>query len=750
SGEPDDQIAGEAFPISIEAVDADLNRVLDYSGTVTLSTNSEFASGETVSLSNGFVDNHSVTLTKSGNDITISAEDSNLFGVTGSSPEFTIVAASPVASESQVSANPNVIENEAGVESIITVILRDQYSNRVFGDQSSNITITLNRLNPATGTPAASLSAVTYNSQTNQHQATLTATDTPELLEIIASLNGSALPQNPTVDIVSPIRWSPTQGGPPNTQNDWVNPDNWSLGRIPEPGDFVVIPGGVDPYPDLDLNIDIGSMDVQGGAQLVLFGGNRIDITGDLNIDGTLDIEDNTALRVGGNLSGAGSFSSGLTTDIQIGGDLTLDSFLAGTEGVIVKFNGQTLQTVTTPNLLAQRLEILNDVTVSEGDVINTSELLITEGNSFILEQDANITLDNLQSISGEGELQLNNNTLVVRGNLDLLDIDASEGTVVFGIRVGENFADYPDLSRQRINNLTEMKNAVINNTEGVRTFDDIIIDGDLTLQNGDLIISSGRNFIAPNTNYVNGRLQFRRTLSNRGWKMLSAPVASTFQDLFDGLTVQGITGSTYEDRQPNLMWYDETFADPNDPDLTTDNQRWTAPDNITEQPLPGRGYFFYVFGDIESDTDYNDALPKTLTISGQENFNNQSGEFSFPITYSEDGDTGWNMVGNPFGATLNWDETGWTKDNVDNVLYIWDQNAQEYKYWNGEAGSHGSGRIAPFQGFWVKANSDAPQLTVDPANKTTGGTYRKQDERYDKVPVIAIQLESEFHTTSS
>ena len=748
-GLPIDQVAGQAFPISVEAVDANLNRVENYSGTVTLSTNSEIVAGETVSLSNGFVDNHSVTLTISGNDITLIAEDGNLFGVTGTSPVFTVVAANPEASASQVTANPNVIENTPGAESIITIILRDQFSNRVLTDESSNLAITLNRLDPATGSPAASLSAVTYSSQTNQYQATLTATGTDETLEITASFSGVDLPQNPIVDIVSPIIWTPG-GGPPNTINDWVNPDNWSPNQVPEPGDFVIIPGGAGTYPDLDLNINIGSMEVEDGAQLVLFGGNSIDITGDLNIDGTLDIEDDTALRIGGNLSGSGSFASGSSTDIQIGGDLTLDSFLAGTQGAVVQFNGQTLQTITTPNLLAQRLEILNDVTVSQGDLIDTSELLITEGNAFILEQDADITLDNLQSISGEGELQLNNNTLIVRGNLDLLNIDASEGTVVFGIKVGENFADYPGLSRQRINNLTQMKNAVINNTEGVRTFDDIIIDGDLTLQNGDLIISSGRNFIAPNTNYVNGRLQFRRTLSNRGWKMLSAPVASTFQDLFDGITVQGITGSTYEDRQPNLMWYDETFVDPNDPELTTDNQRWTAPGNITDQPLTGRGYFFYVFGDIESDNDYNDALPKTLTISGQENFNNQSGEFSFPITYSEDGDTGWNMVGNPFGATLNWDEAGWTKNNVDNVLYIWDQNAQEYKYWNGEAGSHGSGRIAPFQGYWVKANAADPQLSVDPANKTTGGTYRKQDERYDKVPVIALQLDSEFHTTST
>ncbi|MFO7799527.1 MAG: invasin domain 3-containing protein [Rhodohalobacter sp.] len=748
SGIPVSQTAGVPFDISIEAVDENLNRVESYSGTLDLSTNSVFSSGSSVSVSNGIAENHSVTLTRSGEDITLTASDQEVFGLNGTSPSFTVVAAEPDVNTSQLSVNPDVIENDPASESIITVILRDEFSNPVLTDQSGNLSLTAQRVDPA-GTISATLSNLVYVSQSNQYQATLTASTIQEEIEFTATYIGSELPQRPRVSITNPIVWQPG-GGPESVQVDWTRAENWSLNRQPEPGDFVIIPSGESYYPDLDLNVNVGSMQIDDGAQLVLFGGNAIEVSGTIEVNGTLDIEDNTSLAIGGNFSGTGTFASGLNTDIELGGDLTLQNFLARTAGTVVQFNGQSLQTVNTPNLLAERLEILNNVTVSSGNLIDTSELLITEENSFILAQDADITLDNLQSISGEGELQLNNNTLVVRGNLDLLNIDASEGTVIFGIRINENFADYPNLSRQRINNLTQMKNAVINNTEGVRTFDDIIVDGDLTLQNGDLIISSGRNFIAPNTNYVNGQLQFRRTLSNRGWKMLSAPVASTFQDFFDGLTIQGLSGSTYENRQPSLMWYDETFVDPTDPELTTDNQRWTAPNSITDSPETGLGYFFYVFGDVPGDNDYNDPLPRTITISGQENFHGQAGDFTFPVTYTAEADTGWNMAGNPFGATLDWDANGWTKENMDDVLYIWDQNAQEYKYWNGETGSHGSGRIAPFQGFWVKANQESPVLSVDPSNKTTDGVYRKSNERYQDVPVIALQLESDFHTTST
>ncbi|MDZ7807177.1 MAG: hypothetical protein U5K71_08670 [Gracilimonas sp.] len=139
----------------------------------------------------------------------------------------------------------------------------------------------------------------------------------------------------------------------------------------------------------------------------------------------------------------------------------------------------------------------------------------------------ANITLDVTENITGNGTLLLNDNTFVLRGNSNLENIDASDGTVIFGIRLDENFADYPDLQQQQVSNFTEMQNAIINNTEGVRTFDDIIISGDLTLQNGPLILSSGNSLIAPNISYVNGTLRMLRNINaSRGWRMISAPSA--------------------------------------------------------------------------------------------------------------------------------------------------------------------------------------------------------------------------------
>lgn len=766
-GSPAIQTAGTPFDITVEAIDQNNNRVESYSGNLEFSTNSEISSGGTASISNGLLEDHSITLTQSDSTATISVEDPNIFGVDGTSNSFVVEAAGPDVSSSQVTANPVVIQNDGSSESKIIVTLRDEFGNKIFEDLSADLTISAEQIeqdgSASSGDPDANLSGLSFNSSNSTYTATLTSSTTIEDVEISVEVNGTLIPQQPIIQIVLPNSWEPS--GSPEQRTDWERADNWSLGSVPTENDFVVIPGGLDDYPDLDLNIKIGSLEIQQNGQLVLFGGNSIEVLGKTQVDGTLDIEDNTSLLLNGSLTGAGTFASGESAEIEIGGDLSLANFLARTSGTVIRFNGSDQQTITSPNVLAQKLEILNDVIVTSGDLIDTSELLITEDNTFELAQDAGITLDNLKNISGDGQFILNNNTLVVRGDLSLLNIDTSEGTVVFGIRTEESFDDYPDLEQQEVANLSEMKNAFINNTEGVRTFEDIIIDGDLTLENGKLIISSGKSFIAPNQTYNNGSLQIRRSINNKGWIMMGSPINSTFSDLFDELETQGITNSDYPNKQPNLLYYlENTQCTDQDGNSTpcTDNQRWRKPADINNNihlsntDSTGRGYFFHVFGEVEGDDDYNTTLPKTLSISGEE-YQYQTTTFDFSsITYTASADTidsmiGWNLVSNPWAASLDWDDSGWTKNNIDDVIYIWDPSNNTYKTWNGIDGSLGDGFIKPFQAFWVKANGDSPELSVDKSVKTTDGEFygkSKKEPASIGFTLEADTLETETHLT--
>ena len=62
------------------------------------------------------------------------------------------------------------------------------------------------------------------------------------------------------------------------------------------------------------------------------------------------------------------------------------------------------------------------------------------------------------------------------------------------------------------------------------------------------------------------------------------------------------------------------------------------------------------MFGDIPTDNRYNISLPSTIEVEGQENEGNGT-EIDFNVTYTTDADTGWNFIGNPYGATIDWDD---------------------------------------------------------------------------------------------
>ncbi len=138
----------------------------------------------------------------------------------------------------------------------------------------------------------------------------------------------------------------------------------------------------------------------------------------------------------------------------------------------------------------------------------------------------------------------------------------------------------------------------------------------------------------------------------------------------------------------------------------------------------------------------YSDTLPLTMSAIGGEH--PLTTAFSFGVTATTRGggtpdtaytdtaaaDFGWNLVGNPTPSTINWNAaSGWTKTNIDGTIYVWDPSDTTggYKTWNGTTGNLGTGLIAPFQAFWVKANNINPVLSCDNGVKSSGGIFLGQ-----------------------
>jgi hypothetical protein len=133
-GQIADQTAGEFFFITITARDAFNATVSDFSGTVNLSTTSEFAvgyGGTSDAFSNGVLSNYLVSLIRYGTNVTLTA---SLDGKTGTSNEF-LLSTAPLAYFTIV-ANPGggsggfpEQEAKAGTTFSVLVKMYDEFHN---------------------------------------------------------------------------------------------------------------------------------------------------------------------------------------------------------------------------------------------------------------------------------------------------------------------------------------------------------------------------------------------------------------------------------------------------------------------------------------------------------------------------------------------------------------------------------------------------------------------------------------------
>lgn len=402
-----------------------------------------------------------------------------------------------------------------------------------------------------------------------------------------------------------------------------------------------------------------------------------------------------------------------------------------------------------------------NDATiiVGDGDVVT-----VTNSTSIVSQTSVEVKSTSTLQVGGGGTLTTGNKVItglgtfsVTTGTLQIglptgISASGSSGNIQTTTRSFSSSGSYTyNASSSQVVGSglpTTVANLTINNSSNVTIDKNIEVTGTLTLQSGSFIIKSGNNLIANTKSITSGNLIMRNTIAGyRGWRLLSSPLSSTYGDFLDAITTQGYTGSTLgnaeiDSLQPNVLYYDESYPG-------TDNQRWRAPVNAATSLTTSRGLYTYVFGSIPADSRYNNALPVDLEVEGQEN----EGPVDFGVSYTATADSGWNLVGNPYAATIDWDDAAsWTKTNIDNTIYIWDPSTNQYKTWNGTTGDLGNGLISPFQGFWVKANDTSPSLIVTEDAKTTGGNFvgKANSTATNPAPKFSLTISDDVNRTST
>ena len=427
----------------------------------------------------------------------------------------------------------------------------------------------------------------------------------------------------------------------------------------------------------ISSNDDLGALTINASGQVTL--GQPIIINGNLTLQSsTFSAGSNLITMRGSTWSRAGGNFSPGTGEVRFDGNTTITTS-AGNP----RFGNLRVESSRTLTFPSTTVEISGNITLLAGATINNSGgTLYLDGTGTQNIGAGGATLANITVAKSSGSVSLTN-ALNITGVLDI-----TTATV---------FASAGNLTLR----------STSDGTSGNASIADLSAGGS-----------------------VSGNVTVQRYMSGEGrvWRYLSSPIqnatVASWKDDFP------ITGSFSDPSTPgewpgispltsstiSMYRYDETVVGSRDLGWEAFPTSGLASANPLEV---GRGYSAFVrvtpsaaVIDVTGPINSGDiALPVTLTGSGSEN-----------------NDNGWNIVGNPYPSTIDWDDASWTKTNISGTVQIRDDPSGIFQTWNGSIGSMGSGRIAQGQGFWVQAIG-APTLIVrEGAKVNTTGTFYKQD----------------------
>jgi hypothetical protein len=403
--------------------------------------------------------------------------------------------------------------------------------------------------------------------------------------------------------------------------------------------------------------------------------------------------------------------------------------------------------------LTTNSLTVTNDVTISSG-TLNANNLNLTLGGNW---------LDNGAFVPGTGTVTFNgtnqsitkttgetfynlvldgSGTKTLGGNVSTTNDLTINTTAVFDIttnnytvNIGRNWTNngnflaqngtvtFNGSAAQTIGGttVTNFNNITLNNATGASLTNAQNLIGTLTLSAGTFatnaqlftlisdINGTARIATIPAGADITGNITMQRYIGAgaTNWRFLTtATSGATIGDWVDDFIMSGFTGSqfplwpTAANPWPSIYFYNQAVCGIQD-------SGYVAATNTTNPINPGVGLWVWS-GDTITGTQ-----PFTIDVTGAAN----KGNINLPVTYTNCGlptADGWNMVGNPYPSTIDWDSPNWTKTRINQAIYIWNpQNQQFASYVSGIGTNGGSRYIASSQAFWVQANAASPVLQI-------------------------------------
>lgn len=424
---------------------------------------------------------------------------------------------------------------------------------------------------------------------------------------------------------------------------------------------------------NINSSARVGALLVNSANATARLNTNSLTVTNNVTISSGSLNANNLNLTLGGNWLDNGTFTSGT-------GTVTFN----GANQSITKTSGETFYNLilsgTGTKTLGGNISATNDLTVNSNTTLD-----ITTSNY-------NVNI---------GRNWTNNGTFL-----------AQSGTVTFNGSAAQTIGG---------TTVTNFNNITLSNAAGASLTNAQNLIGTLTLSVGTFatnsqtftllsdITGTARIAAIPAGADITGNITMQRYIGAgaTNWRFLTTAVqGTTIADWTDDFIMSGFTGSQYPDWPsasnpwPSIYFYDETVAGVQD-------NGYVAASNTTNAINPGQGVWVWA-GDTSTGTQ-----AFTVDVVGPSN----KGTLNLPISYTNTGSPtgdGWNMVGNPYPSVIDWDSPNWTKSNINNAIYIWNpQNQQFASYVFGIGTNGGSRYLASSQAFWVQANAASPTVQI-------------------------------------
>ena len=457
-------------------------------------------------------------------------------------------------------------------------------------------------------------------------------------------------------------------------------------------------------------------------------------IYGDLNINtaNVLDFDDQDASTQDGNIIIKGNWNN----------NVGLDGFKAGNSNV--EFAGYTTQTI-------------NSVADSE----SFNNLIIS--NSVGVVSNVNLNVSDTLNLN-KGVLDLNGKNLTISGvflnNQGYFVGDQNSNLTIQGSGELGNIAFKDDFN---------LKNFILNRDAQANIITDLTIANNLDINQGQVALAPGKFYTVNgtlNNNVGSSGLLLKsdptgtaslifntqdvpaicqRYLSRGQWHYIFSPLSDVPRD--------SLTVTSWGADNPNFYWYDESK-----PDYWWANgfcssvYGWTS--ESSSKIDTSKGYIFY-----STENRIYNLAGGTLKVTDK-TFNlsyTQSGTDSVVVCDGNDTKLpwtefdGWNLIGNPFTAAIDWDNSNITFNNVENVIYYYDGASGNYKYYRPASSSdqifnhgitvNGGSRYVPAnQAFMIKASAPGASITI-PASARVHNSQILLKSQTEAPNIVRIRL---------